>query len=130
MVWERRVLRGVLGVCVFVAMWFVQACYLDAETQCSSDQDCGGGQRCEGKLCVCPEGRTFCAKVCADTKSDAFHCGGCGVSCQKGQSCRAGTCQTGKVQCAAKACSTNEDCDICENTTQCILVGGGAGFCT
>ena len=113
----------------FLSLLLLSACYLETEVQCLSDQDCVGGQTCQEKLCVCLEGRKFCNNLCVDTNSDANHCGACGQVCPKGQSCRDGSCQEGKVVCSWQSCESTDECSICEGDHRCVLIGGAAGFC-
>jgi Cys-rich repeat protein len=65
---------------------------------------CGDRQVCTGSQCTCRPGLTTCAAVCADTKSDPEHCGGCtgaGTACAAGQMCLAGKCQAASGGCKA-----------------------------
>jgi hypothetical protein len=53
--------------------------------------------------CICPEGLTDCGDgVCADTKSEVAHCGGCGEPCDEDHVetylCQAGECKIAKCE--------------------------------
>ena len=43
----------------------------------------------------CAGGTVACGGACVDTQFNAQHCGGCGRSCESGQTCSGGECRTG-----------------------------------
>ena len=58
-----------------------------------------------------------CDAVCIDTANDPNHCGACGIRCDEGVACKAGTCQI-EIPC---------DCPegmICNDTGQCVVKCG------
>jgi len=57
----------------------------DPEESAGTDVDAGS----------CAPGQRFCDGRCVVTASDPTHCGACGVACQTGQACVAGTCVAG-----------------------------------
>ncbi|MFH2011003.1 MAG: hypothetical protein ABI333_30670 [bacterium] len=63
---------------------------------------------------------TECDGLCVDTSSDPLNCGGCGIMCNGGTECIAGscTCPTGLVRCGTLCVDTqtsNEHCGGCDN---------------
>ena len=62
-------------------------------TSVAADGTCGSLATC--RVCV----RTgngqwgFCSNQCENTQTDRYNCGGCGITCQAGDSCVAGTCE-------------------------------------
>lgn len=82
---------------------------------CPSGQTLQCGTGCGATGALCPAGSSCCAGVCANTNSDAKHCGVCGNDCSQsagGHACVNGACgcvsstdcPTGEV-CLAGACS-------------------------
>jgi len=53
--------------------------------RCPGTQICAGGQCLDG----CPGGLLRCGTACVDLRTDANHCGGCGVRCGAGEVCAA-----------------------------------------
>lgn len=107
--------------------------------------DANGASCCAG---------TVCGAACADTRSDASHCGACGNACASGESCNDGKCsacsgtlcgsscvdlQSDAGNCGAcgRACNAGDTCvggtcgSCCTNgNTVCQGVGGAASSCT
>lgn len=53
---------------------------------------CPGGGVCQAGVCgSCPP-QFLCSGVCTDFQNDALNCGGCGVRCGAGESCKLGAC--------------------------------------
>lgn len=50
----------------------------------------GAAARHKRKKCKPP--LTRCGKACVDTRQDSANCGACGIVCQAGETCNAGTC--------------------------------------
>jgi len=75
-------------------------CVPDCDGRSCGDDGCGGtcgscssGELCAmGGVCVCGDAATTCGGECVDVRSDAAHCGACGVACGEGESCAAGRC--------------------------------------
>jgi len=63
----------------------------------------------------CPAGEARCGGVCLDTRSNAEHCGRCGVVCAAGQRCVAGACvcPMGTVPCGALCVTPQTDPNHC-----------------
>lgn len=57
-----------------------------------------GRATCEGSDCVCEAPSESCEGACVDTRSDARHCGTCGLACEAGQTCQQGMCACGPGQ--------------------------------
>jgi DNA-binding beta-propeller fold protein YncE len=64
----------------------------------ASDVSCGVAEVCatsgETTACAsaCPGSLAACDGGCVDLQADRWNCGGCGTRCDRGESCRAGTC--------------------------------------
>jgi hypothetical protein len=98
-----------------------------------------------GDPASCPASTVVCSGVCADTTSTPEHCGACGVACEAGKTCTAGTCVcNGTTQCddgcfdlstdaqhcgdCAKSCGETEQCVVggCQPIPGCTKVCNGA----
>ena len=78
---------------------------------CTRDHQCCSGACATGRdvplrdrhRCACDHGATVCNGRCVTTRSDARHCGACGVKCQAGAICNRGACiEPGPCVAAAK----------------------------
>ena len=67
---------------------------------------CPSGQTCMKGVCFenCTSEQTQCGAKCANTKTDANNCGGCGLKCREGEVCAAGKCEA-KCSDGKKSCS-------------------------
>ncbi len=90
----------------------------------------------------CTTGGAMCGGACVDTSSDQNNCGKCGNACGGGESCVAGSCQSGTTQtcdqcitdavsgaCASEAqtCDNNPDC---ADLTSCLGGCNGDSTCS
>ena len=73
---------------------------------------CGNGT-CTCSVCNCDPGFTACAGTCADTSTDARHCGACGMACGPGFSCRDSTCVCTATMCGSECVNTANDESHC-----------------
>lgn len=88
-------------------------------TACDETHACCAGATCQGRQCVCQQGREACdgRGLCVDTEADNDHCGRCGNPCADGETCCAGRCVSAKrdrTNCGA--CGT-----VCGNNELCVL---------
>lgn len=94
--------------------------------ECADESECPAGWTCREGLCDCTparedcnsldddcdgrvdEGLEVCGGECVDVRSDARHCGGCGMACAETQVCAMGSCCTP----SAETCNgIDDDCD-------------------
>ena len=61
-------------------------------TSCNSDVDCGSRLGCFDDICCCKPGLDNCGSECVDIMTDRDHCGRCGHSCHRDESCKEGLC--------------------------------------
>src|SRR5262249_48035808 len=54
---------------------------------------------------VCPAGQSNCNSTCIHTNADVRNCGGCGITCQPGQVCTVGRCQTTSCPAGQSICN-------------------------
>jgi hypothetical protein len=82
---------------------------LSCSTTPGNDGSGRGTGSCSSGLAACGAG------VCANIEADPGHCGGCGMSCEVGQECRAGGCQciAALAACASGCTNTQSDPDNC-----------------
>ena len=121
---ERSTCNGDTGI----ATW--SACTNQGE--CSADQSdvCGRTGRkvcstaCSWSDCDCGAGSKLCGDVCTNVQSDVNNCGGCGLTCKRGEACSAGQC---KVVCPAEAmCGPNNECvDLTTSNVHCGKCNNG-----
>jgi len=89
----------------------------DDATPCADA--CPTGFVCNGGKCElsCSSGTTDCSGKCADTLTDAEHCGACGKACATGEVCKGGKCElscsSGTTNCSGKCANTLTDAEHC-----------------
>ena len=81
----------------------------------------------------CPSGKTPCASLCVDSKTDPKNCGACGHACAGAEACVDGacvlTCDAGLTGCGGACVKTSTDlshCGSCSNACP----GAAAAICT
>ena len=99
----------------------------DAGSTCTPA--CDTGETCVSGTCRCGAGaactgtQTCCGGGCVDTRTNAAHCGMCGMACPAGRSCTAGSCE---LACTV-SCPAGTTC----MGTQCLCgTGAGARACS
>ena len=133
----------------------------DVDNCGSCNNRCAAGQACMSGACqtmpttdagvlICTGAQVLCSGYCADTSSDPFNCGGCGVRCATGQVCTArvctsggtvsdaGSCTGGQVQCSGYCADTSSDpyncggcgvrCATGQVCTARVCTSGGGGM--
>lgn len=113
--------------------------------------DCGGcGHHCDARIGgTCSGGECHCGTfdattclgtaassccvdgtgqgMCADTTTDRFNCGGCGIACQLGETCNAGQCSVGTAICTGCDHVTDVCCHgVCCSHDSCRMSTCGA----
>ena len=90
---------------------------------------CAVGQVCSNAVCttMCAQGQTLCGSDCVDTMGSVTNCGGCGVACDAGKSCVAGTCNCpqGELACGAACTNAQTDPNNCGACGRKCNLGGG-----
>ena len=62
----------------------------------------------------CKPPTTKCGKKCFNLQADSANCGGCGVACAAGTTCKSGTCTCSGANCGGCSASCNTCCnDVC-----------------
>lgn len=87
----------------------------------AADSCVEGTCRC-GASRACGESQACCDAECVDVLSDAAHCGGCDMRCDRGTTCQRGQCRETTVE---EDCTETEDC----NTTWVVADTCSRGVC-
>jgi len=64
----------------------------------------------------CAPGATACGGRCVDVASDQNNCGGCGVRCNRSQTCKAGACIVWEIDAGPPACAGAVCQGVCVDT--------------
>lgn len=73
----------------------------------------------------CPDGMTQCGSICADTKTDKLHCGGCEKACEG----NADACVGGKCVCGTLATGCSDGLNCVKGACLCLKGGLCTGCC-
>lgn len=79
------------------------------KSNCCTSAECDADETCRNGSCAvspCPPNQTRCDGQCVNTLTDAANCGGCGLSCAAGETCRLGDC----CQSLGETCVSEDQC--------------------
>jgi hypothetical protein len=85
---RRRFIRGV-GVALLGYLLPIRSRVV---ARSSNQLSCGGSVRWEDGHASCPSGCLPCWDKCVDPRTDEDNCGGCGITCAAGRTCKDGIC--------------------------------------
>ncbi len=103
-------------------------CGMLCGTNCMGPAQGSGVASCDGNACaiVCSGSEILCSNACVNKQADINNCGGCGESCDAGQTCSGGQCTCNATSCPNGCCDSTGACQVASAPATC---GSGGNAC-